>query len=266
MFSRCSSTSPKRYSTLYIFTNHIYSHVDVPRCYCRVLFVDFSSAFNTLQPCILVDTRLKINVIKHICAWILEFLTDRSQFVRFTVDGKAYFSSSRVINIGSPQGTCISPALFTLYTDDCRSECETVKIVKFADDTAILGLLNDSSESFNLFESEIDRFVSWCESHSLHLNVSKTKDMVIDFRLKGNEHDAIEIAGELVERVSDYKYLGVNVNDKLDWSVHAQNVMSKVNQRMYFVRKLYSFGVDSVLVYLFLSFTVLLSSLSCLFV
>ena len=98
-----------------IFTNHIYSHVDVPRCYCRVLFVDFSSAFNTLQPCILVDKLLKINVNKHICAWILEFLTDRPQFVRFTVDDKAYFSSSRVINIGSPQGTCISPAFYPLY-------------------------------------------------------------------------------------------------------------------------------------------------------
>ena len=234
-----------------IYINHVYSHVDVPRHYCRTLFVDFSSAFNTLQPCILVDKLIKMNVNKHLCAWILEFLTDRPQFVRFMVDYHTYFSSTRVINIGSPQGTCISPALFTLYTDDCRSECDSVKVVKFADDTAILGLLDDSSESFDLFAGEIERFVSWCERHSLHLNVSKTKDMVIDFRLKGNEHDAIEIAGELVERVSDYKYLGVTVNDKLDWSVHAQNVVSKVNQRMYFVRKLNAFGVDSVLVSLF---------------
>ena len=59
------------------------------------------------------------------------------------------------------------------------------------------------------------------------------------------------IGGECVERVSDYKYLGVTVNEKLDWSVHAEKVMSKVNQRMYFVRKLNSFGIDSVLVSLF---------------
>ena len=67
---------------------------------------------------------------------------------------------------------------------------------------------------------------------SLHLNESKTKDMVNDFRLIWNEHDAWEIVGELVERVSDYKYLGVTMNDKLDWSVHAQNVVTKVNQSM----------------------------------
>ncbi len=176
-----------------IFTNHIYSHIDVPRSYCRTLFVDFSSAFNTLQPRILIDKLLKVNVNKHLCAWIMEFLTDRPQFVRFMVNSNTYFSSNKVINVGSPQGTCISPALFTIYTDDCRSECDRVKVVKFADDTAILGLLDDTHESFSLFTSEIERFVSWCERHSLHLNVSKTKDMVIDFRIKGNEHEAIKI-------------------------------------------------------------------------
>ena len=96
-----------------IFTNHIYSHIDVPRSYCRTLFVDFSSAFNTLQPRILIDKLLRNNVNKHLCAWIMEFLTDRPQFVRFTVNSNTYFSSNRVINVGSPQGTCISPALCT---------------------------------------------------------------------------------------------------------------------------------------------------------
>ena len=38
-----------------IFINHIHSHNADPRSYCRTLFVEFSSAFNTLQPCILVE-------------------------------------------------------------------------------------------------------------------------------------------------------------------------------------------------------------------
>ena len=174
-------------------------------------------------------------------------MTNRPQFVRFDT----FYSSNRVINVGSPQGTCISPALFTIYTDDCRSECDFVKVVKFADDTAILGLLDGTCESFTLFLNEIERFVSWCARHSLQLNVSKTKDMIFDFRKNETDHPVIEIGDERVERVSDYKYLGVTVNEKLDWSVHADNVLSKVNQRMYFVRKLNCFGIDSELVSLF---------------
>ena len=75
--------------------------------------------------------------------------------------------------------------------------------------------------------------------------------MIFDFRRKEYTHCEIVIGGECVERVCNYKYLGVTVNERLDWSVHAENVMSKVNQRMYFVRKLNSFGIDSVLVSLF---------------
>ena len=192
-----------------------------------------------------------MNINKHLCAWIFEFLTNRPQYVRFQTDSSVFYSSNRVINIGSPQGTCISPALFTIYTDDCRSGTERVKIVKFADDTAILGLLDETLASFHLFVKEIDRFVAWCARHSLQLNVTKTKDMIFDFRRNEVTHSEIVISDECVERVSDYKYLGVTVNERLDWSVHAENVMSKVNQRMYFVRKLNSFGIDSVLVSLF---------------
>ena len=234
-----------------IFINHVYSHIDSPRNYCRTLFVDFSSAFNTIQPRILIKKLLDMKVNRHICAWILEFLTDRPQFVRFQYNSNVFYSSKKLINIGSPQGTCISPALFTIYTDNCRSESDIVKIVKFADDTAILGLLNDSCFTFEIFLKEIDRFVSWCDNHSLQLNVSKTKDMIFDFRKRENDHSAIEIGGKCVERVSDYKYLGVTVNEKLDWSVHANNVLSKVNQRMYFVRKLNSFGLNDILISLF---------------
>ena len=133
---------------------------------------------------------MKVN--RHICAWILEFLTDRPQFVRFQYNSNVFYSSKKLINIGSPQSTCISPALFTIYTDNCRSESDIVKIVKFADDTAILGLLNDSCFTFEIFLKEIDRFVSWCDNHSLQLNVSKTKDMIFDFRKRDNEDITIE--------------------------------------------------------------------------
>ena len=88
-----------------VFVNHIYSHVDIPKNYCRCLFVDFSSAFNTIQPKILIKKLLNMNINKHFCAWIFEFLTNRPQYVRFQVNSTIFYSSNRIINIGSPQGT-----------------------------------------------------------------------------------------------------------------------------------------------------------------
>ena len=56
-----------------IFFNNIYKHIDIPKQYCRVLFVDFSSAFNTIQPHVLLPKLHDLKVNRNIIAWILDF-------------------------------------------------------------------------------------------------------------------------------------------------------------------------------------------------
>ena len=57
-----------------------------------------------------------------------------------------------------------------------------------------------------MYNNQISNFVSWCEAHFLLLNVSKTKEMIIDFRIEPEEHTSIFIDGQEVERVENYKY------------------------------------------------------------
>jgi len=54
-----------------------YNHVDKPKSYARVLFIDFSSAYNTLQPHLLLEKLLTIPVNSALIRWIFSFLTDR---------------------------------------------------------------------------------------------------------------------------------------------------------------------------------------------
>ena len=230
------------------FFDNIYKHLDTSGNYCRVLFIDFSSAFNTIQPKILVEKLLELKVNKYLCSWIFDFLTERPQFVRLKLQNAIIHSETSILNVGAPQGTVISPALYSIYTDSCRSSSSNINIIKFADDTAIQGLLNSTTDSYF---NEIETFCKWCKDHSLHLNVSKTKEVIIDFRKKQNKHLAVEIDNQVVEQVDNYKYLGIHVNNKLDWSVHASQVISKINQRMFFVRKLNYFNVDKTLISLF---------------
>ena len=190
-------------------------------------------------------------VNEHVCGWVFDFISDRPQFVRLKANNDMYFSDITVLNTGAPQGTCISPALFTIYTDDCRSVFENVHILKFADDTAIQGMMSENQNDFEMYKTQILNFVSWCNDHCLQLNVSKTKEMIIDFRLGITHYESIFIDGQEVEKVENYKYLGVNINHKLDWHTHTSNVISKINQRLYFVRKLKYFRIDNNLLSLF---------------
>ena len=63
--------------------NSILSHLEGPGSHARLLFVDFSSAFNTIQPHILTNRLLEqFDVSKNLAGWILNFLTCRTQRVR----------------------------------------------------------------------------------------------------------------------------------------------------------------------------------------
>ncbi len=121
----------------------ILQHLDRPGTYVRILFVDFSSAFNTIIPDTLQNKLTQLSVPTSVCQWIISFLTDRQQLVRL---GK-FTSSNRTISTGAPQGCVLSPLLFSLYTNDCTSKDPSVKLLKFADDTTVIGLIQDGDES-----------------------------------------------------------------------------------------------------------------------
>ncbi|KAK3546461.1 hypothetical protein QTP70_026310, partial [Hemibagrus guttatus] len=90
------------------------SHLEHPKTYVRMLFVDFSSAFNTIVPHKLVDKLNNLGLIITLCSWILDFLTNRPQNVRV----RNHTSATITLNTGAPQGCVLNPALFTLFTHD----------------------------------------------------------------------------------------------------------------------------------------------------
>src|SRR4029434_1558130 len=72
-----------------------------------------------------------------------DFLSDRRQHVRL---GK-HVSDPQTISTGSPQDCVLSPLLFSLYTNSCTSSHQSVKLLKFADDTTLIGLISGGDES-----------------------------------------------------------------------------------------------------------------------
>ena len=87
-----------------------HSHLDNRSGTVRILFLDFSNAFSTIQPLLLIQ----MGVDACLVAWISSYLTDRLQHVRL----KDITSDTVVSSIGAPQGSVLSPLLFTLNTAD----------------------------------------------------------------------------------------------------------------------------------------------------
>ena len=132
--------------------------------------------------------------------------------------------------------------MFPLYTADCRSTYESCPVVNFADDTELVGKISNDEDA--IYYKQTENFVNWCDKNYLYLNVSKTKEMCNDIRKNQRCPKPVYIKGEAVEGVDTYKYLGF-FDNKLNWKENINPVLEKVNSRMYCLRKLRSFGVNS---------------------
>ncbi|KAL0150862.1 hypothetical protein M9458_053781 [Cirrhinus mrigala] len=217
--------------------HYIHQHLDKPGTYARILFVDFSSAFNTIIPDILQIKLSQLSVPTSICPWITSFLTDRQQLVRL---GKLT-SGTRTISTGAPQGCVLSPLLFSLYTNDCTSKDPSVKRLKFADDTTVIGLIRDGDESAD--RQEVEQLSLWCSHNNLECNTLKTVEMTVDFRRKPPALPPLTIMNSTVAAVDSFKFLGTNISQDLKWDIHIDSIVKKAQQRLYFLRQLKKFNL-----------------------
>ena len=124
-----------------------------------MLFIDYSSAFNTIIPDILVSKLTALGLSPSICTWIKDFLTNRPQTVKLG----PHHPSTITLSTGSPQGCVLSPLLYSLYTNDCTPTHPTDTIIKFADDT--IGLIPGDDES--AYRDEVQKLTVWCSDNNL---------------------------------------------------------------------------------------------------
>ena len=99
-----------------------------------MLFIDYSSASNTIVPSKLITKLRTLGLNTSLCNWILDFLTGRPQVVRVGNNT----SSMLILNTGAPQGCVLSPLLHSLFTHDCMARHDSNTIIKFADDTTVV--------------------------------------------------------------------------------------------------------------------------------
>ncbi len=129
------------------------------------------------------------------------------------------------------------PLLFTLLTHDCTAKFSSNHIIKFADDTTVVGLISNNDETH--YREEVAQLAEWCGANNLSLNVEKTKEVVMDFRRRNStDHPPLTIDSSTVERVSSTKFLGVHITEDLTWTTNTMSLSKKAQQRLYFLRRL----------------------------
>jgi hypothetical protein len=108
-------------------------HLDKRNTYVRMLFIDYSSAFNTIVPSKLTNKLRTLGLNTSLYNWILDFLMGRHQVVRV---GNTT-SATLILNTGAPQGCVLSPLLYSLFTHYCTARHDSNTIINYAEDTTL---------------------------------------------------------------------------------------------------------------------------------
>ena len=155
--------------------------------------------------------------------WISSYLSNLSQFVCYN----EFHSDLLNISCGVPQGSILGPKLFILYINDLCNISRLVKYILFADDTNLFCADKNINQLVTTVSTVLDKLCIWFAVNKLSLNVSKTSYMLF-----GNSNADFDIAtnGISINRVRVAKFLGVLIDEKLNWKNHIANVKSKLSK------------------------------------
>ena len=208
------------------------------------IFLDLSKAFDTLDHHILLH-KLRFYGIKGTpLKWFENYLSDRKQYV--DIDGTC--STTLTISTGVPQGSILGPLLFIIYMNDIHTASDKFHFIIYADDTTLTGpLCSFTSENISAtaeINKEIVKISDWFAVNKLSLNATKTKFMVYHFiqkKLSENDIPKLKVGGIEIERVSEFNFLGLMINENMNWKSHTDKLCNKISRTLGVLNKLKRF-------------------------
>ena len=192
------------------------------------VFFDMAKAFDTVP-----HDRLLISLERNYCIpdWLLRLLSSYLSNRTMKVKVNGSFSGTKQVLSGVPQGSIFRPTLFIAFIDSISrlKLSELSKLILYADDMALIHPISTDSSSQQL-QNDIDTIVNHVSSLSLSLNASKCEFVQISLSRSPVNQIHLTIQGEILRRVSSYKYLGIVIDEKFSFEPHVKKSISKARQ------------------------------------
>ena len=180
-----------------------------------VVMIDLQKAFDTCDHSIMLQKLSKMGVTS--VDWFRSYLSGRSQCVQVG----DVCSSFMDIRCGVPQGSILGPTLFLCYIND-MSVALKCGLALYADDSALIASGPDANLVAAFLSEQLTSRRSWLIDNRLSLHVGKTESILFGThrRLKGVDF-IVKCGDAVVKRVTSVKYLGVILDENLNFREHA---------------------------------------------
>jgi len=140
-----------------------------------------------------------------------------------------FISSEFIVNRGIGQGTVNGPCRFILFFNQVGKILGNCKYLLFADDLVIYLGSQNVENGLKLMSTILCKLDDFCSSIGLSISFEKTKFMVIHKpQCKVSNELILPCNGNLIERVSVFKYLGVFIDEHFTFKDHYEHVLKRV--------------------------------------
>ena len=207
------------------------------KLYTAGIFLDLSKAFDTLPHMILLNKMSKYGIRGSMNAWFNSYLSARSLRVKCNVasGNTTVYSVKKEIDIGTPQGSCLGPLLFLLYNNDLHLHLEHTQVILFADDTTLyMGHRNLKYLRWCL-EQDMSNINDWFLANKLTLNIHKSC-CVLFTKNKNKVSFPIMLNKNPLPQRPYVKFLGIWLDENLDWNYHCNVILNKIKRNTYLLR------------------------------
>ena len=150
-------------------------------------------------------------------------------------------SEQAIVECGIPQGSVLGPLLFSLYINDLGNVVNKSKLSLYADDTCIYYSSKNATEIKSALENDLQAISEWLACNKLKLNLSKCEFLLVGTRKrlkKADKNLTISLDGDVIKRVNSTKYLGIVIDEYLEWGAHVKHMKSKIAKCIYLLKRI----------------------------
>ena len=215
------------------------------------ILLDFAKAFDTVNHEILLKKLEHYGIRGVALQWLTSYLSNRMQC---TEVGDVQ-SELEIIRWGVPQGSVLGPLLFLIYINDIVNSSNIFKFILFADDTSLYYSCKNVHTIEDVINRELDKISEWLSANRLSLNVGKSKLLYFTNNNRTviqNIH--IKINNQILAEVPNAKYLGVYIDNRLQWDTHINNIKLRLSKGVSILAKIRHYVPKSVLRSLYFTF------------
>ena len=211
------------------FTAHTLNSLDENKSTLGV-FLDLSKAFDTINHDLLLKKLYYYGICGIALEWFKSYLCNRKQYVTY----KNTNSHSLEMTCGVPQGSVLGPLLFIIYTNDLPMSIKHSRCVLFADDTTIYYSSNNLDDLYNKINHDLYTVADWFRANKLTLNISKTNYVIFTKSAQERiKNKSIQIGNDTINKVTHVRFLGIIIDEMLDWHRHIDHCTNKISSGLY---------------------------------